>query len=41
LFVSVKKLTDNEIIMIIDIIDKKKAMDLINTLKKIDILSDL
>ena len=41
IFLSEKKLTDNEIINIIVIIDKKKAMDLIKTLKKIDIFSDL
>ena len=41
LFLSEKKLTDNEIIIIMVIIDKKKAIDLIKTLKKIDIFSDL
>ena len=41
IFLSEKKLTDNEIIIIMVIIDKKKAMDLIKTLKKIDIFSDL
>ena len=41
LFRSEKKLTDNEITNIIVIIDKKKAIDLIKTLKKIDIFTDL
>ena len=41
LSLSEKKLTDNEIINIIVIIDKKKAIDLIKTLKKIDIFTDL
>jgi hypothetical protein len=41
LFVSAKKLKDIEIIMIMDIIDKKKAIDFIKTLKKIDIFNDL
>ena len=40
-FVSAKKLKDKEIIIIMVIIDKKKAIDLIKTLKKIDIFSDL
>ena len=41
LFLSEKKLIDKEIIIIMVKIDKKKAIDLIKTLKKIDIFSDL
>ena len=41
LFLSENKLIDKEIIIIMVKIDKKKAIDLIKTLKKIDIFSDL
>ena len=41
LFLSENKLTEREIIIIMVIIDRKKAIDLIKTLKKIDISSDL
>jgi hypothetical protein len=41
LFFSENKLIDTEIIIIMVKIDKKKAIDLIKTLKKIDIFSDL
>jgi hypothetical protein len=41
LFLSENKLTEREMIIIMVIIDRKKAIDLIKTLKKIDISSDL
>ena len=41
LFLSENKLTEREMIIIMVIIDRKKAIDLIKTLKKIDIFSDL
>ena len=41
LLFSAKKLTDKEIIIIMVMIDKKKAIDLMKTLKKIDIYTDL
>ena len=41
LSLSENKLIDKEIIIIMVKIDKKKAIDLIKTLKKIDIFSDL
>ena len=41
LFFSENKLTEREMIIIMVIIDRKKAIDLIKTLKKIDIFSDL
>lgn len=41
LLLSENKLIDKEMITIMVIIDKKKAIDLIKTLKKIDIFSDL
>ena len=41
LFLSAKNVKDREIIIIMVKIDKKKAIDFIKTLKKIDIFSDL
>ena len=41
LFLSAKNVKDREIIIIMVKIDKKKAIDFMKTLKKIDIFSDL